>query len=54
MSEKRFETALGIAEPWHVSAVDLDTAAKTLTSRIDFAAGSRFAMAGKAGFYPAA
>lgn len=36
MNEELFETALGIAEPWHVVSVDLDAAAKTLTIGIDF------------------
>lgn len=52
MNDKLFETALGIAEPWHVVAVDLDAAAKTLTIRIDFASGSRFAVAGEIGVHP--
>jgi transposase len=52
MNDKLFEAALGIAEPWHVVAVDLDAVAKTLTIRIDFTAGSRFAVAGEAGVHP--
>lgn len=52
MNEKLFETALGIAEPWHVASVDLDAAAKTLTIGIDFTPGSRFAVAGEAGAHP--
>jgi len=52
MNEKLFETALGIGEPWHVSSVDLDAAAKTLTIGIDFAAGSRFAVPGENGVHP--
>lgn len=52
MNDKLFETALGIVEPWHVVAVDLDAAAKTLTIRIDFTVGSRFVVAGKAGVHP--
>jgi len=52
MDEKLFETALGIAEPWHVVSVDLDAAAKTLTVGIDFTPGSRFAVAGESGAHP--
>lgn len=52
MNNKLFETALGIAEPWHVSDVQLDTAAKTLTIHVDFASGSRFSVAGEAGVHP--
>ena len=52
MNEKLFETALGIAEPWHVASVDLDAAAKTLTIGIDFIPGSRFAVAGESGVHP--
>ena len=35
MNDRLFETALGIAEPWHVTSVDLDATAKTLTVGID-------------------
>ena len=52
MNERLFETALGIAEPWHVASVDLDAEAKTLTIGIDFTAGSRFAVAGESGVHP--
>lgn len=52
MSEKLFETALGIAEPWCVADVELDAPARTLTIRIDFISGSRFAVEGEAGTHP--
>lgn len=52
MNDRLFETALGIAEPWHVASVDLDAPAKTLTIGIDFTAGSRFAVAGERGVHP--
>ena len=52
MNERLFETALGIAEPWHVASADLDATAKTLTVGIDFTAGSRFAVAGETGVHP--
>ncbi|HLC35584.1 MAG TPA: ISL3 family transposase [Anaerolineales bacterium] len=52
MTEKIFETALGIATPWYVAGVDLDAVARTLTIRIDFVAGSRFAVPGVDGAHP--
>lgn len=52
MTEKIFETALGIVPPWYVAGVDLDAAARTLTIRIDFVAGSRFAVPGVDGAHP--
>lgn len=53
MESELFEAALGIKEPWCVSEVALDTAAQTLTIRIDFAPGSRFAVPGEEGTHPA-
>lgn len=52
MSEKLFEAALGIEAPWSVAAADFDAAARTLTIRVDFAKGSRFALPGVAGEHP--
>ena len=52
MTEKIFETALGIVPPWYVAGVDLDAVARTLTIRIDFVAGSRFAVPGVDGEHP--
>ena len=52
MESRLFEAALGIEAPWHVISVDLDTAAQTLTIRIDFAPGSRFSVKGIAGAHP--
>lgn len=43
MHNTLFESALGIASPWYVQGVDFDEKARTLTIRIDFVAGSRFA-----------
>ena len=47
-----FEAALGIKAPWCVSEAALDTAAQTLTVRIDFAPGSRFVVPGEEGAHP--
>jgi transposase len=52
MTEKLFEAALGVSSPWYVAGTDFDAAAKTLTIRVDFTAGSRFAVAGIDGQHP--
>jgi len=52
MTEKLFETALGIGAPWFVAGADFNAQARTLTIRVDFAAGTRFAAPGVAGEHP--
>jgi transposase len=52
MHSKLFEAALGVSDPWFVSAVDFDVAAKRLTVQIDFTAGSRFPHREIAGEHP--
>lgn len=52
MTEKLFETALGIEAPWFVAGVDFKAQARTLTIRIDFTPGSRFAIPGVDGEHP--
>jgi transposase len=52
MQNQLFESALGIGQPWFVREVDFDATRKTLTIRIDFAAGTRFPAAGVAGVHP--
>jgi transposase len=52
LQHQLFESALGIGKPWFVRDVDFDATRKTLTIRIDFAAGTRFAAAGVAGVHP--
>ena len=52
MTDKLFEAALGIAAPWYVAGTDFDAQARTLTIRVDFKAGSRFAVPGAAGEHP--
>jgi transposase len=49
MTEKLFETALAISAPWFVTGTDLNARVRTLTIRVDFAPGSRFAAPGAAG-----
>lgn len=53
MTEKLFETALGIGAQWHVAGSDFNAQARTLAIRVDFAAGSHFAEPGVAGEHPA-
>jgi transposase len=52
MTEKLFETALGIGAPWYVGGADFDAQARTLAIRVDFRAGSRFAVPGLEGEHP--
>jgi len=52
MTEKLFESALGITSPWYVAAVEFNAPARTLTIRVDFKAGSRFRVAGLEGEHP--
>ena len=52
MQNQLFESALGISKPWSVRGVDFNVAEKTLTIRIDFAAGTRFAVADVEGAHP--
>jgi transposase len=52
MTEKLFETALGIGPPWFVAGADFNAEARTLTIRVDFVVGSRFAAPGVAGEHP--
>jgi len=51
-SDRLFEAALGISAPWHVAGTDFDVAQRLLRIRVDFEAGSRFAVAGEAGMHP--
>jgi hypothetical protein len=52
MTEKVFETALGINAPWFVKRVNFEAAARTMRIDIDFMAGSRFACPGVDGVHP--
>lgn len=49
---KLFSLALGLQEPWYVSDVSFDAAAKTLTLNVDFRVGSRFAHPEAEGLHP--
>ena len=52
MTERPFETALGISAPWYVAGADFNTPGRTLTVRVDFATGSRSAVPDVAGEHP--
>src|SRR5688572_29682583 len=52
MTSKLFEAALGVLSPWYVAGTDFDATAKALTIRVDFTAGSRFAVPGVDGEHP--
>src|SRR4029450_2138633 len=52
MTEKLFETALGIGAPWFVTGTDFNAQARTLTIRVDFAAGTRFSIPGETAGHP--
>jgi transposase len=51
-TERLFETALGVGEPWYVKAVRFEEAERSLTIAVDFRAGSRFGVAGVEGHHP--
>jgi transposase len=53
MTQQLFEAALGVSSPWYVVGTDFEAAARTLTIRVDFTAGSRFAVDGAQGQHPA-
>ena len=52
MTAKLFESALGIAAPWSVTALEFNEAGKVLTVLVDFKPGSRFAISGHEGAHP--
>ena len=47
-----FEKALDIADPWYVNGIDFDAEQKSLTIKIDFVAGTKFAHPSVDGFHP--
>lgn len=51
-SDRLFEAALGVSEPWYVRGTNFDAEGKTLTIRVDFRRGSRFAHPDAAGEHP--
>jgi len=51
-SEALFEQALGVASPWFVRETAFDSGKQTLTVRVDFRRGSRFAHPDEPGEHP--
>jgi hypothetical protein len=51
MTEKLFETALGVSPPWYVAGVEFDGAPRSLRIQIDFTPGSQLAVAGVEGVH---
>jgi transposase len=52
MTGQLFEAALGISAPWYVAGTDFNAPVRTLTIRVDFRPGSRFAVPGADGEHP--
>jgi len=52
VTDKLFEMALGIGAPWYVAGTDFNAQARTLTIRVDFGVGTRFAIPDTAGEHP--
>jgi hypothetical protein len=52
VTEKIFETALGISSPWFIAGMNFEPQQRKLSIRVDFEVGSRFAVPGQAGEHP--
>lgn len=52
VTEKIFETALGISTPWYVAGIAFDPQQGQLKIRVDFEVGTHFAVAGESGEHP--
>lgn len=52
VTEKFFETGLGISSPWCIAGMDFDPGKGKLHIRADFEVGARFAMPGHPGEHP--
>jgi transposase len=52
VTEKIFESALGVQSPWHIAGIEFEPNRRQLSIRVDFEVGSRFAVAGEAGEHP--
>lgn len=53
VTEKIFEAALGISDPWYIAGLNFEPGKRVLKVCIDFQVGSRFAVPGEAGEHPA-
>ena len=52
VTEKIFETALGISSPWFIAGMNFEPSQRKLNIRVDFEVGSRFAVPGHSGEHP--
>ena len=52
VTEKIFETALGISSPWFIAGMNFEAQQRKLSIRVDFEVGSRFAVPGQTGEHP--
>lgn len=52
VTEKIFESALGVSSPWFIAGMGFDEKQRKLSIRVDFEVGSRFAVPGQSGEHP--
>ena len=52
VTEKIFESALGISTPWYIAGMNFEPRQKKLRIRVDFEVGTHFAVPGQAGDHP--
>ena len=52
VTEKIFESALGISTPWYIAGMNFEPCQKKLKIRVDFEVGTHFAVPGQAGDHP--
>ncbi|MGH7108511.1 MAG: ISL3 family transposase [Acetobacteraceae bacterium] len=52
VTEKIFESALGVSSPWFIAGMGFDEQQRKLSIRVDFEVGSRFAVPGQTGEHP--
>jgi transposase len=52
ITEKIFESALGISTPWYIAGLNFEPSQRKLRIRVDFEVGTRFAVPGQAGEHP--
>lgn len=52
VTEKIFESALGVSSPWFIAGMGFDEQQRKLNIRVDFEVGSHFAVPGQSGEHP--
>ena len=52
VTEKIFESALGISSPWFIAGMKFEPSQRKLEIRVDFEVGSRFVVPGQSGEHP--